>query len=308
MSIKQKIVITGGTGRIGQALLNAAQAELYEVHIIVRRKRDLPDIWRDYDSFVFHEIGDLATCRVSDLVPIFRNAASVIHLAAVISENLSTHESVTVGMARNVADAVAKGNVQNVILLSSIYASMAEQQAVNARAYGYRKLVAERYFERTDRSSVIILRPPAVYGPGMGGTLKLLTTLVKYHVPLPLGLANQPRDYISINNLVELIWHITERQVTSSSRSGLRIYEPCDGRSLSTKMLVTEIARALARRALLVPVPISLLKIGAEIIGQTELIDGAVGEMTASGNKALLDDFGWTPMEQTPASLDYLKA
>lgn len=308
MSIKQKIVITGGTGRIGQALLNAAQAELYEVHIIVRSQRNLPDIWRDYDSFVFHEIGDLATCRVSDLVPIFRNAVSVIHLAAVISENLSINESATVGMAKNVADAVAMGNVPNVILLSSIAASFAEQHAVSARAYGYRKLVAERCFEKTDRSSIITLRPPAVYGPGMGGALKLLTTLVKYHIPLPLGLANQPRDYISINNLVELIWQIADRQVKRPSTYGTRIYEPCDGRSLSTKMLVTEISQALARKALLVPAPISLLKIGARIIGQTELMDGAIGKMTASGNKALLNDFDWTPMEQMPASLDYLKA
>lgn len=307
MSTKQKIVITGGTGRIGQALLNAAQAELYEVHIIVRSKRDLPNIWREYDGFVFHEIDDLGTCRVSDLVPIFHDAALVIHLAAKISENLSINESATVGMARNIADVVEIGKVPNVILLSSIAASMAEQNTVNARAYGYRKLAAEQCFKKIGKSSIIILRPPAVYGPCMGGALNLLTTLVKYHVPLPLGLADQPRDYISINNLVDLIWHITDRQVTKPSTYGARIYEPCDGRSLSTRMLVKEIAHSLGRKALLVPVPISLLKTVAKITGQVEVVDGAIGEMTASGNKALLDDFGWAPMEQISASLDYLK-
>lgn len=303
-------MITGGTGRIGQALLNAAQAELYDVHIIVRSKLDLPDLWRDKGGFVFHEIDDLATCGVSDLIPIFRNAGLVIHLAAVISENLSINECATVGMARNVADAVSKGNVQGVILLSSIYASLAEQKAVNARPYGYRKLAAEQCFvqnSKIDRSPIITLRPPAVYGPGMGGTLKLLTALVKYYIPLPLGSANAPRDYISVNNLVGLIWQITNRQMKSSSLSGIRIYEPCDGRPLSTKMLVTEIANALSRKALLVPAPVSLLKILAKITGQIEVVDGAIGEMTATGNKALLDDFGWSSMEQMPASLDYLK-
>src|SRR5690606_27789975 len=121
----------------------------------------------------------------------------------------------------------------------------------------HRKLAAEHAFNlrRTNSASIVTLRPPAVYGNGMGGSLSTMISLVRSGIPLPFALANELRDYISINNLTDLIWCITEDQISGYSKSGVRVYEPCDGQSLATDELARLIAKSLGRKAVLFPVP-----------------------------------------------------
>lgn len=284
--------------------------EHYEIHAIVRNKESLNNLPVNTQSLTVHEVRDLAHASPFILAPIFEGAVSVIHLAAAISERAPVNQSITVGMARNVAAAAVAAKVGNVIVLSSIYARLAENKANNARDYGYRKLAADRCFmiDELAHSNIAVLRSPAVYGDGMGGNLELLTQLIGKRIPLPFGLANAPRDYISIGNLVDLIWHIIKYQITENPSPGIRIYEPSDGHPITTKMLVQTIAAATGQPAVLLPVPLGLLMAGAKLTGKSELAEGAVGRLEAAGNAALETDFGWVPIEQMPGSLSHLRS
>lgn len=300
----KKIVVTGATGHIGKALLQSSQADGFEIHAIVRSVKELPQHMRDNDNIMFHTIDDLAQIDPDQLAAIMADAHMVIHLAALIVEDGPIEDSQTVHMARNVAAACHNADIPNIINLSSIYARFAEENVSHARLYGHRKRSAENNFiVGSPNANIIFLRPPAVYGQGMSGSISLLIKLVSKNVPMPFGRTNAERDYISINNLTDLIWHITSH---SDWPKGRNYYEPSDGLSVSTKTLVSEIASVMNKRALLLPVPVTLLKVVGTILGKADMIDGAVGAVQATGNAALLQDFNWAPKEQIPESLDFL--
>lgn len=308
--MERKVIITGATGRIGRALLTHKLSQPYEIHAIVRRKSDLIGTTSMGTNITYHEVADLASCDINSLTPIFKNAGAVVHLAALIAEDGPVNESATVKIAQNVAEVCAEAGVPNIILLSSIYARLAEQSAANARLYGHRKLAAEHAFSQrhANNTSIVTLRPPAVYGDSMGGSLSTMISLVRSGIPLPFALANEPRDYISINNLADLIWRIVEEQISGASRSGVTVYEPCDGQSLATNELVRLIAKSLGRKAALFPVPTILITSILKLFGKAELADGAFGHLEARGNFELNRDFGWSPKESMPESLSFLRS
>lgn len=308
--MRKKIIITGATGRIGRALVSHELSQPYEIHAIVRRKSDPIGTISVDTNITCHEVADLASCDINALTPIFQNAGAVIHLAALIAEDGPVNDSATVKMAENVAAACAEAGVPNVILLSSIYARLAEERAANARLYGHRKLAAEYAFShrQANNTSTVTLRPPAVYGYGMGGSLSAMISLVRSGIPLPFVLANELRDYISINNLSDLIWRITEEQISGASKSGWRVYEPCDGQPLATNELARLIAKSLGRKAVLFPVPTILITYILKSLGKSELADGAFGHLEACGNLELNRDFGWSPAESMPESLAFIRS
>ena len=213
-------------------------------------------------------------------------------------------------MAENVAKVCAEASVPYIIHLSSISARLAQEGAANSRLYGQRKLEAEHAFNSqcADNSAVINLRPPAVYGEGMGGPLSAMISLVRMGIPLPFARAREQRDYISINNLVDLVWSIIKQQLSCNSNSGVKEYEPCDGLPLATNELTKLIANSLGRRAIQFPVPIALISSILKLLGKAELADGAFGYLKARGNFELKRDFGWAPIETMPESLEFLRS
>ncbi len=302
----KKIIITGASGHIGQELLQCEQVDGFDIHIIVRAVDKVPQFIRDKDNITFHIIEDLTTCHVTDLETIMRDGHVLIHLAAIIHEEGPIENSATVRMADNIAEAAANANVQHIINLSSISARFAELNTPNARLYGYRKLAAEHCFlEKCYDRKLITLRPPAVYGAAMNGPIALLIKFIKMGLPLPLGSAHALRDYISIDNLSHLIWYLGSQDEWPATPT---LYEPCDGYSVSTKTLIQNIGTVLDRRIIVLPFPIKLLQLMSKVIGKKDLIDGAIGPVTATGNARLLADFGWLPKEKIPESLQYIKS
>jgi hypothetical protein len=51
------------------------------------------------------------------------------------------------------------------------------------------------------------------------------------------------------------------------------------------------------------PVPLPLLRLAGGIAGFSEMLSGAIDPLPHNDNAALLNDFGWTPIEEMPKSL-----
>ncbi len=308
---RRKIVFTGATGHVGQALLRAQRLAEFDVHLLARDPSRLPKQAQAIDATV-HPVADLATADPAALAPVFADAQTVVHMAARIVENGPADKSDTVRMAEVVGAATCAAAVPRLLHLGSISATQAEQNAPGKRAYGERKLAAEQalFAALGPETRLVTLRPPAVYGENMGGPLAQLTGLIRRHVPLPLARATAPRDYISFRNLTDLILTLLSAPPASweSGPAGQqRIYEPCDGTPVATRDLVSMIAAATNRRAHLFPVPAGLLRLAGNLAGKSSLIEGALDPLTARGNAALATDFGWHPVERLPKSLDYLR-
>lgn len=211
-------------------------------------------------------------------------------------------------MARVVAARAREAGIPRVLVLSSIAATVVEKMPGLARRYGEEKLAADMVFRETlgpDQRAVYI-RPPAAYGSGMGGSLATVVRLVARGVPLPLGFARAPRNYISVGNLTDLLDTIAGAPDGAWQSAAGRAFDPCDGDPVATDELVRMIGRALGRPARLLPVPLGVLRTLGRLAGRVEMVSGAIDGLELADNVALREIFGWTPHERLPESLGFL--
>lgn len=164
--------------------------------------------------------------------------------------------------------------------------------------YGISKLESELALTEISRASdmeLVIVRPPLVYGPGVKANFLSMARWIARGVPLPFGrlLANR-RSFVALENLVDLI-DVCSRHPGASGR----VFLVSDNDDLSTAELLRRTARALDVPARLLPVPPSLLRASAMIVGRSDLWQrlGGTLQVDISESRAILN---WTP----PVSVD----
>jgi nucleoside-diphosphate-sugar epimerase len=230
----------------------------------------------------------------------------VIHLAARVhmirepaADPAAAFRTVNVEGTRSLAKAAASAGVRRFIFLSSIKAMAEEGVALTessaaqpADPYGRSKLEAEqalREIALRPGMSLFILRPPLVYGPGVGANFRRLLDLVDSGWPLPLGGVRNRRSIIYVGNLADA--------VACSVRAPEHVqgtYLLHDGEPLSTPDLIRRIADALGRPARLLPVPAPMLEWAAGLLGQQEAWKRLAGSLTID-DRAFRLALGWTP-------------
>ena len=297
MGKTRKIVITGAGGFIGKTLLSSINSSQFAVTALVRRIDPTIDA-----SIKQYAIEDLTNCCPVQLSRIMTSADYLIHLAAVVpGKHTTTKSNMTQDLARVVAGAAAAANIQRIIVLSSVYAELAEQGSAQARKYGHEKQLADRIFhEMMPKADIIFLRPPVVYGSGMTGSLLTLAKLVAKNIWLPLGSADSERTYVSARNLVDLLLTLIKAEQLQWNAANRGKYVPTDGVAVSTIELINAIAAGLNVRPRTVPIPLWVLRLAGRVSGKTELISGAIDPLHLNDNNLLHRDFGWVPKEVFP--------
>jgi nucleoside-diphosphate-sugar epimerase len=148
-----------------------------------------------------------------------------------------------------------------------------------------RALPAERF---------TIVRPPLVYGPGVRANFRSLIEAVDRRLPLPLGAVRNARSLVFVRNLADaLVW--LAMNPNAAGWTGF----VSDDDDVATPELVRRIAHSLRTRALLVPVPVALLRIAAAMVGKRAALEKAIGSFRVDA--APLRALGWRPpfsMEQ----------
>ena len=142
--------------------------------------------------------------------------------------------------------------------------------------------------------SVVIIRPPLVYGAGVKANFNLLMRCLHRRLPLPLGAVHNRRSLVSLDNLVDLIITCCHHPAAAN-----QVFLAGDGEDLSTTELLRRVALALGKPALLMPVPMPLLMSVAKLCGQQALAQRLCGWLQLDIGKTceLLD---WKP----PVSVD----
>ena len=188
------------------------------------------------------------------------NEDIVIHLAGKAHDlkNVSAELEYYIAnteFSKQVFDQFLKSNAKVFIILSSVKAvaddidgELTEDVAPNPIThYGKSKLLAEQYILSQpipDGKRVYILRPCMIHGPGNKGNLNLLYSLVSKGFPWPLGLFENSRSYLSIENLCFIIKEVIERE---DIRSG--VYNVADDVPLSTNEVIKMIAASKGKKA-----------------------------------------------------------
>lgn len=166
-----KLAITGGTGFVGQRLLDAALAAGHQVRALARR----PQPMRDGISWV-----DGALDRPTSLDALVEGVDAVIHVAGVVNApDAARFEAGNVIGTGAVLAAAEKAGLARFVHVSSLAA-----REPQLSLYGASKARSEALVAASPLAAAII-RPPAIYGPGDRELLEMFKMAARGLVLLP---------------------------------------------------------------------------------------------------------------------------
>lgn len=159
------ILVTGGTGFLGRALVAELVKRGKKVRVLSRRKVEVPGA-----EVVLGDVADLAAVRKA-----VDGCNIVFHLAASLDYFVAEKEldNVNVLGSRNVMEACLGAGVKRVVYASSVAVE-------GVTRYGRSKKRAEdAVMEYADRIEVVALRFAAIYGPGSKQMVILMDNVVQ---------------------------------------------------------------------------------------------------------------------------------
>lgn len=290
------VLVTGATGFIGRAL----HARLITMGIPVRAASRQPAPGHT-------SVGALDGS--TDWSEALAGIDVVVHLAARVhvmrdteADPLAAFRNSNVEATLNLARQAAKGGVRRFVFISSIKVNgerstsgtpfTADDVVTPVDAYAVSKREAEvgllRLADETGMS-VVIIRPPLVYGPGVKANFEAMMRWLIRGVPLPLGSIHNRRSLVALDNLVDLIVTCIDHPAAAN-----RVFLAGDGEDLSTTELIRRLAAALGVPARLVPVPAKLLELVASLLGRRAVAQRLCGDLQVDISKAR-QLLGWVP-------------
>lgn len=301
-SKQQRVLLRGATGFVGSAIQQRILADqLYDLTIAVRREVEQGAAVRAV------QVTDLTA--QTDWADALQDCAVVIHAAARAhvmrdesADPLAEYRRVNVEGTLNLARQAAAAGIKRFIFVSSIKVNgeqtvlghpfTADDKPAPEDDYGVSKLEAEQgLWEIAKETSmqVVIVRPSLVYGPNVKGNFASMNTLVAKGLPLPLGAIHNKRSLVALENLVDLIVTCLEHPAAAN-----QVFLAGDGEDLSISDLLRGIAQAMGRSSRLVPVPESVLRVGATLLGKKAMAQRLLGSLQVDITKTR-DLLNWQP-------------
>jgi len=264
------ILITGGTGFIGQYFVNAMLEKDYDIRLLVRNEKKA-DI---FSSKVEIFKGDAT--KLDTLKGISKDVDIVVHLAGAISlkkeENFLANRLTTENILK-----VCK-NVEKIVYTSSADAfgpivGIADENypCRPNNPYGASKVQAEYMILNSDIPS-IIFRPTLVYGIG-SPWWKYGMSLLKF------GFVPDTKNFINLVHVKDV-----SNALVIGVKRGRGIYIIADPKSIKIADMFAKVVRLLGKTPR--KVPIWLIKIVATLMMQREYFEIALTNRVFSVKKA----------------------
>jgi len=290
-----RILVTGAGGFVGRALCKGLVERGHSVIAVVR------DAATAVDRAEPLQLGEFSPR--TDWSPALAGVEIVIHLAQrahrrASTETLAAEPATAVALAR----AAAGTGARRLVFISSIKAMgesttlgrpfRADAAPTPQDAYGRRKLATEAALAAISRETgieIATIRPPLVYGPGVGANFRALMRLVASGVPLPFKAIDNRRSLIFLDNLVDA----TALAAVHPDAAGANLLVS-DGADLSTPALIEALADALGCPARLFALPDFVFALGRRL----PRIGHAVASLTLSAqidDRPTRDRLGWGP-------------
>lgn len=303
------ILVTGATGFVGSALVQRLMADgtCGGVVAALRRLRvSLPE--------------GVKLVHVGDLLPttkwgaVLQQVDAVVHCAARVhvmqdgaNNPLDAYRHVNVQGTLHLARQAAQAGVRRFVFISSIKVNgeatrpgnpfTADDVPAPIDPYAVSKMEAELGLQDISAQTgieVVIVRPPLVYGPRVKANFASMMYWLARDLPLPLGAIQNARSMVALDNLVDLLVTCMKHPAATG-----QTFLVSDDEDVSTTALLRRTAKAMGKDALLVPVPVGLLQLGAALVGKRDVAQRLCGSLQVDISKTrhLL---GWSP----PLTLD----
>jgi len=291
------VLLTGATGFVGSELVKQLSPQKLKV-----LGRSNPAI----DDAIFCEAGidgsSVYSAHLEDVKCIIHSAARAHIMNDTVANPLEEFRKVNTFGTLNLAQQAAIAGVKRFIFVSSIKVSGESTQTGKPfrhsdkpspeDAYGISKYEAEEGLKKIAEETgmeVVIIRPTLVYGPGVKANFLSLVNLVRKRIPLPLGLINNQRSLVAIDNLVDLIVTCIDHPNAANET-----FLVSDDDDVSTTELLKRIGTAFVFKPMLLPIPRWALTIPAAMLGKKSVVDRLYGSLQVdiSHTKHRLN---WTP-------------
>lgn len=299
-----KILVTGANGFVGQATCAALRQAGHSVLPAVRVPYGLAD------EVVVGNIHAQTDWRAA-----LAGVDAVVHLAARVhlmddkaADPLAQYRAVNVAGTLQLAQQAHTAGVKRFVYISSIKVNGEERACAYTETdapapedhYARSKWEAEQGLHQLAAATgleVVILRPPLVYGPGVGANFLALMRAIARGLPLPLGAIDEQhsrRSLIFVGNLADAIACCLVHPAAAGET-----FLVSDDDDVATSELARRIGAALGRQARLISVPYRLLNMLGRITKKSALVRRLTEPLT-SDSQAIRRTLGWTP----PFTLD----
>lgn len=308
------VLVTGGTGFIGQHLVNFLLDKGANVTILSRHGLTTPGTEKQRFNVVNGDLTQPAT-----LVGICRGVNIVFHLAGhshaldqIDDKNEDVNQRVTVNGTRALVDLSLREGVERFIFFSSVKAmgeggdtcfdETAERKPVTS--YGRAKLEAEKLVLEADqrRMSSTVLRLTMVYGPHCKGNLPRMIQAVACNRFPPLPDTGNKRSMVDVRDVVQAAM----LAATNPSAAG-KVYIVTDAQTYSTRQIYEWICAALQRPVPRWTIPLSLLRFTARVGDRIGRLSGRRFALDTDSLDKLLGS-AWYSSEKISRELGYKPA
>ena len=270
-----RVAVTGASGFIGRTVVPALRARGHDVRALDRAV-----------------VGDLA--EATDWSAHLAGTDVVVHLAALAH---ARHVDAARLRAVNVDAALALGKAAAAAGIRMLQMSSVKVLGEETRlrpfddlsplaprgAYARAKADAEAGLRAIPGLSLVVLRPPLVYGPGVKANFLALMRAVARGWPLPFAGIENRRSLVYAGNLADAVLRCVESPLANGHAYGVT-----DGAPVSTPALCLALGDALGRPARLFAFPHVILELASPAKG--------LARSLVVDDGALRRGLGWTPM------------
>jgi len=299
------VLVTGASGFVGRFVCEDLRARGFDVEVT---RRGGAVAAQDRATRRHFDLATPDALTVDEL----RGIDAVVHLAArvhVMDHRARSDErfrQFNVTATERLAHVAAAAGIRRFVFMSTIKVHgeattdsvfRSDDPPSPAGAYAVSKHLAElalREVAAQTGMEVIVVRPPLVYGPGVGGNFFRMMRWIDKGWPLPFASIRNQRSYVSVWNLADLVG--TALVHSAAGGSNLLV---SDGRPMSTAEFVRLLAAGLGRSPNLRRLPESALRYAARVLGREEDIDRLCGSLVVD-DSATRELLGWRP----PASVE----
>ncbi|MFQ6007556.1 MAG: NAD-dependent epimerase/dehydratase family protein [Candidatus Zixiibacteriota bacterium] len=280
-SDKQSILITGANGFVGSRLCGKFVEEGFHVIAGVRKTSDLSLVEGLELDYRYGDVTQPET--LGDMVA---NVDYIIHNAGLVKAKRKQHFfEVNEKGTKSLFEAIAKHNpqVKKVIYISTVAAAgpSLERKPVTEdddphpiTAYGRSKLAGERVaLSFADRLNVLVIRPPAIYGPG-DKEIRSFFDIVNKRIKPYFGSLDRRIQLVHIDDLSRGVF----LAVTTETKSG-EVYFIAENKSYKIKELVALLEKGCGKKGLPIWLPSPLFKaiaamseLGFKLVGATPML------------------------------------
>jgi nucleoside-diphosphate-sugar epimerase len=310
--MNERVLVTGANGFVGRYVCRKLIASGFSPVAGVRDLRIWPELRQAIPEL--NEVSLLGDLSVNpNLRDSLSGASIVVHLAArvhVMSESardpLREFREVNVNGTKSIALAAVAAGVRRFIFVSTVkvhgestsgHPLCEDTPSSPEDPYAISKWEGEEALRAVAAETgleVVIARPPLVYGPGVRGNFLRLIKLVDLAMPLPWPKGANCRSMIGADNLADFLVRCVDHPQAAGQSFLVK-----DSEDISTRKLMTRLARFLSRPLRLFPAPEPLIRLAAKIASKQEMVSRLLDSLVIDSGRAqrLLE---WVP----PMTLD----